>query len=402
MKKKPQVMSVGGNIHKPRQEGRWFIVICLFVLVVFLGIKITVIAFLNSVPESFFSLSDTQSDRSLNHAPDRFPFAEQASQSGEYHWLSLPNTAPAPSDNPTTPSKVRLGETLFFDKNLSADRSLACESCHRLYEHAGADGASVSTGIRQQKGDKNAPTVWNTAFQKRFFWDGRAASLEEQALKPFLNPIEMGMESSQAIVDRVKEQPKYEALFSAAFTGETDITIEKITQAIASFERTLITNDSPYDDFVRGDRGALSQQQLNGMALFSEVGCTHCHFGPNFSAASVFNPGLPFRIFPANETPLIKKYGFGGLPPKEKVWRVPSLRNVELTGPWLHNGSVKELRDVVKIMSQAQLGRSHSREFIWSGSTLDLLENPDLTDKQVDDIVAFLKSLSSKRLSKAG
>ena len=383
----------------PEKEKKWIITICLIFLVLFLGIKVLVATFLNAVPEGFFSLKTSIAPvRTNSHTPE-LTLSPKVVENKNYHWLALPSVAPAPVDNPTTDEKVRLGKMLFFDKNLSADRSLACESCHKLYEFAGADGKPVATGINKQQGSRNSPTVWNTAFQRRLFWDGRAQSLEEQSLQPFTNPVEMGMASLEQVVLRVQEQPKYFAAFKRAFAEGQDITIGKIAQAIASFERTLITNDSPYDDFVRGKKTALSQQQLNGMALFAKTGCVHCHFGPNFSAASVFDSGLAFRIFPANSSRLVKKYGLSPSKDQNTVWRVPSLRNVALTGPWLHNGSIKELSEVVRVMAQAQLGRSHSRAFIWSGSTLDVLENPDLSDAQIGDIVAFLESLSSKKLS---
>lgn len=242
------------------------------------------------------------------------------------------------------------------------------------------------------------PTVWNAAFQRRLFWDGRSETLEHQALQPFLNPIEMGMRSAEEVEKRVREQPEYSELFKRAFSGSAEITISKIVQAIASFERTLITNDSRYDDFIRGDRSALTAQQLNGMALFETTGCVHCHFGPNFSAASVFDSGLEYRAFPAIPGELTARYGLDSEGGSPKVWRVPSLRNVALTGPWFHNGAVDNLPDVVRIMAQAQLGKSADRSFQLSETKLDVLENPDLSEQQVEDIVAFLHALSSKKL----
>ena len=391
---------VGKNdTQKIGKEKKWMIVICLVFLTLFFGIKLLVITFLHLAPEGFFSEQfSVEGTTNSKGIPDEIS-SIQTSIDKEYRWLTLPSIAPAPTNNPTTEAKVELGQMLFFDKNLSADRTLACESCHKLYKYAGGDGSAVSTGINAQKGDRNAPTVWNAAFQRRFFWDGRAGSLEEQALKPFLNPIEMGMDSAEQIIKRVEEQPKYVEAFKRAFQGRAEITIEKVTQAIASYERTLITNDAPYDDFIMGDKTALSQQQLSGMALFAKTGCVHCHFGPNFSAASIFNTGLAFRIFPANSSDLIKKYKLAPVEGEKSVWRVPSLRNVALTGPWLHNGSIKSLDEVVRVMAQAQLARSDSRSFLWSKSTLDVIENPDLTDSQVDDIVAFLEALSSKQLA---
>ncbi|MCP4598260.1 cytochrome c peroxidase [Neptuniibacter sp.] len=370
----------------------------LILVVLFVVIKLSVYVLLQSAPEGFFRAEHIGSrDR---ETPDQV-LSPQINASDDYLWEALPAVAPSPVGNPITREKIQLGKALFFDKNLSADRSLSCASCHELEKYAGGDGAEVSTGIWGKKGDRNAPTVWNSAFQKRLFWDGRARSLEQQAIQPLLNPIEMGMKSEIEIEKRVQEQPHYPDLFSRAFEGDTEISIDKIVKAIASYERTLITNDSPYDEFVRGDVSALTSQQLSGMALFEKVGCVHCHFGPNFSAASVFSDGLELRAFPANPDQLGAEYNFGNDGEKNTVWRVPSLRNVALTGPWLHNGQVDDLKEVVRIMAKAQLGKSKTREFQWVEHRLGVIENPDLTEQQVEDIVAFLHALSSRRLVQA-
>lgn len=384
-----------------RFEIKQLVVTCLILIAVFSGIKLGIYAFLHNVPEGFFRVEKVSKSNSSSQGTPDYILSPRVSTPEKYLWQSLPGVAPAPVENPLTQAKIDLGKQLFFDKNLSADRSLSCASCHELEIHAGGDGARVSTGIMGQKGDRNAPTVWNAAFQKRLFWDGRARSLEQQAVQPFLNPIEMGMNSEAEIEARVKEQPSYTALFAKAFDGNTEITIDKIAKAVASYERTLITNDSPYDEFVRGDKTALTSKQLSGMALFEEAGCIHCHFGPNFSAASVFNSGLELRAFPANPDQIDSNYSFTVDGEGTSVWRVPSLRNVALTGPWLHNGQVDDLNEVVRIMSKAQLGKSGSREFQWAENRLGVVENPDLTEQQVEDIVAFLKALSSKRLVQA-
>ena len=321
-----------------------------------------------------------------------------------YKWEALPEQAPSPAHNPTTPQKVALGETLFFDKSLSRDGTLSCASCHDLYKHAGADGRSTSLGIDQQTGDRNAPTVWNTAFQTMFFWDGRAPSLEEQAKGPLVNPVEMGMPSLSDVEQKVRAQEHYLKAFAEVFGKGTVITIEHIAQAIAAYERSLITSDTPYDRFVRGDIDALSPAQVRGMALFQTVGCITCHHGPNFSAASIFDSSMPQRIFPSNPIPeeqrynLLLKYNKAS-DTNRGVWRVPSLRNVALTGPWLHNGAVTELEEVVRIMAAGQLGRA-GHYLLWSDkdSTMREHNQPKLTDQEVKDIVAFLNALSSDRL----
>jgi cytochrome c peroxidase len=321
-----------------------------------------------------------------------------------YVWKSLPDRASSPAYNPSTKAKIALGKQLFFDKNLSRDGTLSCASCHDLYGSAGGDGRSTALGIDQQIGPRNAPTVWNTAFQTLFFWDGRAASLEEQATGPMLNPVEMGMPSSDAVVKRVREQKRYQKAFFDAFGAGASITIDRIAMAIAAFERTLITSDTPYDRFVRGDIKALNPAQLRGMALFQAVGCITCHHGPNFSAASVFDDSMPRRIFPANPIPQEISYNLlleqnTSTGTNRGVWRVPSLRNVALTGPWLHNGAVDKLEEVVRIMAAAQLGRA-GHYLLWSDHESTMSENnqPRLTDSEVSDIVAFLNALSSDSL----
>ncbi len=321
-----------------------------------------------------------------------------------YVWQALPEQAPSPAYNPSTPQKIALGEQLFFDKELSRDGTLSCASCHSLYEHAGADGRATALGIDQQTGDRNAPTVWNTAFQTMFFWDGRSPSLEDQAKGPLMNPIEMGMPSPAEVENRVRQQERYHKLFADAFGAGVAITIDRIAEAIAAYERTLITPDTPYDRFVRGDITALSQEQLRGMNLFQSVGCITCHHGPNFSAASIFDSSLPQRIFPSNPIPQEQQYKLlleynVTTDTNRGVWRVPSLRNVALTGPWLHNGAVKKLEEVVRIMAAGQLGRA-GRYLLWSDreSTMSEHNLPRLSDREVADIVAFLNALSSDRL----
>ncbi len=321
-----------------------------------------------------------------------------------YKWQALPEQAPSPAHNPTTPQKVALGEQLFFDKRLSRDGTLSCASCHDLYGKAGGDGRSTALGIDQQIGDRNVPTVWNTAFQTMFFWDGRSPSLEDQAKGPLMNPIEMGMVSPAEVEKRVLEQERYYKAFADAFGAKTRITIDRIAEAIAAYERTLITPDTPYDRFVRGDINALTPAQVRGMALFQTVGCVTCHHGPNFSAATIFDNSLPQRIFPSNPIPQEQRYNLlleysDSSGTNRGVWRVPSLRNVALTGPWLHNGAVNKLEEVVRIMAAGQLGRA-GHYLLWSDkeSTVSEHNQPKLRDEEVADIVAFLNALSSDRL----
>lgn len=324
---------------------------------------------------------------------------------GGYRWQTLPETMLVQGDESNACARVTLGKRLFFDPRLSRDGTLSCASCHDVAGGAGHDGRPTAVGIDSQVGPRNTPTVWNAAFQARLFWDGRASSLEEQAKGPLVNPAEMGMPSLQAVVERVVSDREYHEAFARAFGRGQAITIDRIAQAIADFERTLVTADSAYDRFVRGELGALSATQLRGMALFESVGCINCHYGPNFSAASRFDSRAPLRIFPAMATPFEERYhltddrGAGSGEGGRGVWRVPSLRNVALTAPYFHNGAVAELKQAVRIMANVQLGRT-GRMLVWSEgeNRLELRDGDALTEQELDDIVAFLGALSSDRL----
>ncbi len=331
-----------------------------------------------------------------------------------YKWEALPVISPSPSDNPPTLQKIKLGKKLFFDKRLSADNSLSCASCHELSnEKGGTDGQTTSTGIHGQKGSRNAPTVLNAAFQSVLFLDGRASSLEEQAKGPIMNPIEMGMPSVESVVKKISGIDEYVDEFKKVFNSEQAITMDNIAKAIAAYERTLITPDTAYDRFVRGDYTALTDQQKKGMSLFETVGCVVCHSGPNFSNASIFGDIIsPYRFFPANEiAEYDSQYHFTDdsgkadpdTHPKKGIWKIPSLRNVGLTAPYFHNGAVDSLEEAVRIMAKAQLNRKltnnelEDSDFQWSRKTNQyyITNNLALNDNEVKSIVAFLQSLSS-------
>jgi len=310
--------------------------------------------------------------------------ATAAMASEGFAWQALPEVAPAPADNPTTKEKVELGRMLFFDPRLSSTGTISCFSCHNLTE-GGDDHRPTSIGVHGHKGARNAPTVWNAAFLSAQFWDGRAPTLEEQAKGPPENPIEMGMEDLDAVVRRIRSIPGYQPYFEAAFGKGDVITIDNIARAIAAYERTLITPDSAFDRYVKGDASALTEQQVRGMKTFQEVGCTACHQGPLLAG-----PELPmgtgfFMKFPMQaDSPYVEQYDLmrdkgrlesTGNPGDAHMWRVPSLRNLAYTAPYMHNGAVPTLHEAVRVMASTQLAR-------------------ELTDQQVDDIVAFLESLS--------
>jgi cytochrome c peroxidase len=298
-------------------------------------------------------------------------------------WEALPEVAPAPADNPTTEAKVELGKMLYFDPRFSATGTVSCDSCHNVME-GGDDHRSTSMGVHGAVGGRNAPTVYNAAFHSSQFWDGRAASLEDQAKGPVVNPVEMGMADLDSAISRVRAIPGYRDYFAAAFDGDDPVTADNAAKAVAAYERTLITPNSPYDRYVKGQKDALDEQQVRGMQTFAAVGCTSCHAGANFDGPSL-PVGQPFLMkfptFPDN--PYVAKYDLmadkgraveTGKAADEHMWRVPTLRNLEYTAPYFHNGAVKDLAEAVRVMGKSQL-------------------NKDLSDAEVADLVAFLGAL---------
>jgi cytochrome c peroxidase len=292
---------------------------------------------------------------------------------------ALPDKAPAPADNPTTAEKVALGKMLYHDPRLSSSGTVSCNSCHNTML-GGDDNRGGSVGVEGQVGGRSAPTVWNSAFNKVQFWDGRAASLEEQAAGPVTNPIEMGMKSWDDVVERLKKIPGYQAAFTQAF-GKDSISKDNATKAIAAYERTLITPNSPYDKYVKGNKSAMTEQQVRGMKTAVELGCTSCHSGPAFNGPGSFQkfPVIDNGYFEA-QYDFKKDKGLAEVTGKEAdehFWKVPTLRNVAVTAPYFHNGKVKTLDRAVKVMAKVQLGK-------------------DLSDQDTADIVAFLNALTGE------
>jgi cytochrome c peroxidase len=299
-------------------------------------------------------------------------------------WQALPELAPSPVDNPMTADKVELGKMLYFDTRLSSSGNVSCFSCHNVME-GGDDHRPTSIGVHGHHGGRNAPPVWNAAFLSSQFWDGRAATLEDQAKGPPANAIEMGMPNLDAVIDRVRHIPGYRQYFEKAFGAGDVVTMDNAAKAIASYERTLITPNSAYDRFAKGDKKALTAQQARGLATFAEVGCSGCHQGAMFS-----NPALPtgtgfFMKFPMfSQSAYVAKYDFLSDTGRASVtandadrnlWRVPGLRNLAYTAPYFHNGLVHTVNEAVRIMASTQLDRT-------------------LSSEQEADIVAFLEALT--------
>lgn len=284
-------------------------------------------------------------------------------------------TLPQPED-PGTPI-ARLGKKLYYEKALSINRELSCNSCHMLDKH-GVDNLPTSPGHEGKTGDRNSPTVYNAALHFAQFWDGRAANLTEQAKGPILNPIEMGLPDEKTAEKRIQEIPEYTALFAEAFPDQKNpITYDNIAGSIAAFEKCLII-PSPFDRYLAGNLDAISPEEKKGLDLFMDKNCISCHMGPAVGGMIYQKFGLvngPYWDF-TNSTNHDK--GRAMVTNNEMdayFFKVPSLRNVAMTAPYFHDGSVTDLKEAVKIMGQTQLGQ---------------VLKPD----EVDAIVSFLGALT--------
>ena len=281
----------------------------------------------------------------------------------------LPVEASNP-ENAITPAKVELGRALYYEPRLSKNHDVSCNTCHLLDRH-GVDGLPTSTGHRGQVGGRNSPTVYNAALHIAQFWDGRAADVEEQAKGPVLNPIEMAMPSEEAVVAVLDSIPGYAPLFAAAFPEEEKpISYDNMANAIGAFERKLLT-PSPFDAFIAGDDNALSDEQLAGLDAFSSAGCTTCHQGAAIGGGLYQKLGV-IKPYPTEDHGRMEVTGKEA---DHNVFKVPSLRNIAKTGPYLHDGSIQELDEMIRIMAEYQLGIP-------------------VDDAQVSAIEAFLESLT--------
>ncbi len=299
---------------------------------------------------------------------------------------ALPDTPPIPADNPQTPAKIELGKMLYFDPRLSIDGTISCNSCHNVMSH-GADGRAVGAGVQGKRGGRGSPTVWNSAYLTVQFWDGRAASLEEQALGPMTNPVEMAMTNHNLVIERISKIPAYVESFKKVFPKDKKPTILNAAKAIAAYERTLVTPNSPFDKYMKGNKKAMTAQQIRGMKLVDTIGCTSCHTGENF-AGDGFKMGeghyQPFPQISGSKydkmydiTSDLGRFDVTKKAEDKNHWRVPTWRNIALTAPYFHNGKVKTLDEAVRVMAKTQL-------------------DMDLKDDQVKDIVAFMNALTGE------
>lgn len=291
----------------------------------------------------------------------------------------LPKSAPAPDHNPTTPEKVALGKQLFFDPRLSGNNKMSCATCH-LAERAFGDGLARGQGHEGRELSRNTPTLLNVAFMPKLFWDGRAQSLEEQALGPIQSPEEMNQDLD-ALEAELNVIPGYVEQFTKIF--KTKVNREGIAKALAAFERTLVTEPSPLDRYLAGDKGALSDAAKRGMDLFiGDAGCVRCHKGPLLSDGEFYRLGLG-----------LQDEGLAHVTQRKEdkgKFRTPSLRNVAQTAPYMHDGSKATLVDVVTYYYRGVPTTPPDR------LPLDIQPLFGQSFSEISDLVAFLESLSGE------
>jgi cytochrome c peroxidase len=274
---------------------------------------------------------------------------------------------------------VELGKKLYYETALSINNELSCNSCHML-DKFGVDNLPTSPGHDGTLGGRNSPTVYNAYFHIAQFWDGRAEDLVEQAKGPILNPIEMGIHSEEMAIERIRERIEYDDMFKKAFPEQDEpITYQNIAVAIGAFEETLAT-PSKFDDYLKGDVTALTDIEKDGLKAFINNGCITCHIGPGLGGSMYQKFGLvkgPYWEYTESKTQDEGRYEVTQKEIDKYFFKVPSLRNIEKTAPYFHDGSVADLGDAVEIMAITQLGR-------------------ELEKEETEKIVTFLKALTGE------
>ena len=325
---------------------------------------------------------------------------------------------PVPQDNPQSPEKISLGKSLFEDKRFSADGTVSCSKCHDP-DKAFTDGLPTAEGIKKLKGTRNSPTVINAAYYETLFWDGRRPSLEEQAKDPFINPVEHGLTSHDQVIETIRQDSSYPAQFKSVFGVEPkDITIDHVVKAIASFERTVVSGDSPFDRYLYGgDKTALSEAAVRGLEIYRTKGrCQDCHaIGQTnaiFTDNKFHNVGVGFKkiqpkvmqiansfrkakqegkdidhaILTDKEISELGRFVVTLRPSDIGAFKTPTIRNVAVTAPYMHDGSVKTLEEVIELYNKG----GEANPFLDSG-----IRPLNLTDQEKADLLAFLNSLTS-------
>lgn len=285
-------------------------------------------------------------------------------------FAALPQTMES-ATNPITPEKVALGRMLYYETRVSKTGDVSCYVCHPLHDY-GTSHRATGVGHDHLPGTRNEPTVYNAAGHVAQFWDGRAPDVEAQALGPVLNPVEMGMPSEADVLSTLKSMPEYVAAFKAAFPNQADpVTFENFGRAIGAFERGLVT-PSRWDAYLAGDRSALSAEELNGFNTFVKTGCAQCHNGAYVGGTMYQKAGVAHPWFTSKDP---GRMAVTKNPADRQVFKVPSLRNVEETWPYFHDGSVQRLEDAVRLMAWHQVGKQ-------------------LSDAEVASIVTWLRTLT--------
>jgi cytochrome c peroxidase len=279
----------------------------------------------------------------------------------------------ASPQNPITPEKVELGRQLYWDARLSKNQDVSCNSCHNL-EAFGVDGKKTSPGHKQQLGDRNSPTVYNAAGHFAQFWDGRAATVEEQAKGPILNAKEMAMPNEAAVLAVLNSIPQYVEAFKKAFPGDkTPVSYDNLAKAIGAFERTLAT-PSKFDQYLGGDDSALNEAEKRGLSKFMDLNCNSCHVGSQLGGNEYKKLG---HVLPWPDSKDLGRFAVTKADADKMMFKTAGLRNVAKTAPYYHDGSIATLEEAVKLMAKHQLGKT-------------------ITDDEVKDIVAFLGSLTGE------
>jgi cytochrome c peroxidase len=298
--------------------------------------------------------------------------AEDLMKEAQTMFKPIPDTLHELKGSPLTPEKIELGKMLYFDPRLSASALISCNTCHNV-GMGGDDFQETSTGHGWQKGPRNAPTVLNSVFNMAQFWDGRASDLKEQAKGPVQASVEMNNTPEETIIT-LKSMPRYIEMFKKAFPKEKKpVTFDNMAEAIEAFEATLLTPDSRFDKYLKGDKKALTDDEKEGLRVFMDEGCAGCHGGINMGGAGYFSFGVVERPKEEITAGDVGRYKVTGAKADEYVFKAPSLRNIALTPPYFHSGKVWRLSDAVAIMGSVQLGIT-------------------LTESQRDRIVAFLKA----------
>lgn len=342
--------------------------------------------------------------------------------------LGLP-PVPVPAGNPQTPEKIRLGDKLFHDTRFSRAGDVSCSTCHDEKKAFTDSPKPVSEGHQKLKGTRNAPTVINAAYLDSQFWDGREPTLEQQSLQPFLNPVEMALDSHEPILAVVRKDPEYIQAFQQVYgkTGD-QITMREVSQAIAAFERTVVAGNSPFDRwYFGGEKNAMTEQQVRGFEVFRGQGrCISCHtieqdhalftdskfhnigvgineiqdqvprLAPAFLRAKAQGVDVDHAVLTDKKTSELGRFAVDSDISQVGAFKTPTLRNVELTAPYMHDGSRETLRDVVVHYNNGGKAdeNEHANDYLSGG-----IRPLDLDEQQIDDLVAFMKALTSPRFA---